>query len=89
MCARVSGSTLTNACACRRSAALDIATVAQVSVLNPEDLKPVKKRKRKEYLSQSDEESEMESMVGRPVGSVGWRGERHKEDRPTTTSLLL
>ncbi|XP_033903927.3 lethal(3)malignant brain tumor-like protein 1 isoform X1 [Acipenser ruthenus] len=48
-----------------RSAGLDIATVAQVSVLNPEDLKPVKKRKRKEYLSQSDEESEMESMEER------------------------
>ncbi|XP_033885056.3 lethal(3)malignant brain tumor-like protein 1 isoform X3 [Acipenser ruthenus] len=48
-----------------KSAGLDIATVAQVSVLNPEDLKPVKKRKRKEYLSQSDEESEMESMEER------------------------
>ncbi|XP_028666466.2 lethal(3)malignant brain tumor-like protein 1 [Erpetoichthys calabaricus] len=36
--------------------------MAKVAVLNPEMLKPMKKRKRKEYLSPSDEESEMETM---------------------------
>ncbi|KAG2464035.1 LMBL1 protein, partial [Polypterus senegalus] len=36
--------------------------MAKVAVLNPELLKPMKKRKRKEYLSPSDEESEMETM---------------------------
>ncbi|MBN3308592.1 LMBL1 protein, partial [Amia calva] len=35
---------------------------SQVSVLNPELLKPMKKRKRKDYLSPSEEESEMEAM---------------------------
>lgn len=35
----------------------------QASVLDPELLKPMKKRKRKEYASPSEEESEMEAMV--------------------------
>lgn len=32
--------------------------------LDPELLKPMKKRKRRDYLSPSEEESEMETMVG-------------------------
>lgn len=36
----------------------------RVMTLDPELLKPMKKRKRRDYLSPSEEESEMETMVG-------------------------
>uniref|UniRef100_A0A8C4SL26 Uncharacterized protein n=1 Tax=Erpetoichthys calabaricus TaxID=27687 RepID=A0A8C4SL26_ERPCA len=49
---------------CPRPSMVESTPMAKVAVLNPEMLKPMKKRKRKEYLSPSDEESEMETMVG-------------------------
>lgn len=36
----------------------------RVSSLNPDHLKPMRKRKRKEYLSPSEEDSDMEGAVG-------------------------
>ena len=36
----------------------------RVSSLNPDHLKPMRKRKRKEYLSPSEEDSDMEGTVG-------------------------
>lgn len=35
----------------------------RVSVLNPDHLKPMRKRKRKEYLSPSEEDSDLEGPV--------------------------
>ena len=35
----------------------------RVSSLNPELLKPMKKRKRKEYLSPSEEDSDLDALV--------------------------
>lgn len=35
----------------------------RISSLNPDHLKPMRKRKRKEYLSPSDEDSDMEGQV--------------------------
>lgn len=35
----------------------------RVSSLNPDHLKPMRKRKRKEYLSPSEEDSDMEGAV--------------------------
>lgn len=37
----------------------------RVSSLNPDHLKPMRKRKRKEYLSPSDEDSDIEGTVRR------------------------
>lgn len=36
----------------------------RVSSLNPDHLKPMRKRKRKEYLSPSEEDSDIEGTVG-------------------------
>ncbi|XP_069035711.1 lethal(3)malignant brain tumor-like protein 1 isoform X2 [Lepisosteus oculatus] len=45
-----------------KPADVEKATGMQLDALNPELLKPVKKRKRKDYMSPSEEESEMEAM---------------------------
>lgn len=43
----------------------------RVSALNPDHLKPMRKRKRKEYLSPSEEDSDIEGTVGTcPLMSV-------------------
>ena len=42
----------------------------RVASLDPELLKPMKKRKRKDYLSPSEEESELDGMVGKAQVSL-------------------
>lgn len=50
----------------RRSVGVEkVPAGGRVSSLNPDHLKPMRKRKRKEYLSPSEEDSDMEGAVGR------------------------
>uniref|UniRef100_A0A3Q3ER22 Lethal(3)malignant brain tumor-like protein 1 n=1 Tax=Labrus bergylta TaxID=56723 RepID=A0A3Q3ER22_9LABR len=42
----------------------------RISSLNPDHLKPMRKRKRKEYLSPSEEDSDMEGTVGHHLPTV-------------------
>ncbi|XP_023660798.1 lethal(3)malignant brain tumor-like protein 1 [Paramormyrops kingsleyae] len=62
----------------------------QASILDPELLKPMKKRKRKEYASPSEEESEMEAMEEKTedVKSCSSAGESHL-DRPGVHTEVL
>lgn len=49
----------------RRSVGVEkVPAGGRVSSLNQDHLKPMRKRKRKEYLSPSEEDSDMEGMVG-------------------------
>lgn len=48
----------------RRSSAVEkVPAGGRVSSLNPDHLKPMRKRKRKEYLSPSEEDSDIEGTV--------------------------
>lgn len=48
----------------RRSSAVEkVPAGSRVSSLNPDHLKPMRKRKRKEYLSPSEEDSDIEGTV--------------------------
>lgn len=50
----------------RRSVGVEkVPAGGRISSLNPDHLKPMRKRKRKEYLSPSEEDSDIEGTVGR------------------------
>lgn len=54
----------------RRSVGVEkVPAGGRVSSLNPDHLKPMRKRKRKEYLSPSEEDSDIEGTVGQNVFS--------------------
>lgn len=49
----------------RRSVGVEkVPAGGRISSLNPDHMKPMRKRKRKEYLSPSEEDSDFEGMVG-------------------------
>lgn len=54
----------------RRGGGTDKIPGGRVASLDPELLKPMKKRKRKDYLSPSEEESELDGMVGKAQVSL-------------------
>lgn len=67
-------------CPLRRSIGVEkVPAGGRVSSLNPDHLKPMRKRKRKEYLSPSEEDSDIEGTVGQhclvrsDIHEYGWK----------------